>query len=246
MPASQSNRLPRHGLMAALALALCLPLLPAQVHGGPKTVKKVKKKRTILQFASRLMDEDNKPVSGIFAMSFGLKKPKARRTFWQERHWVAVDNGNYALQLGRARPLPKGFDPKTAVMEVSIRGTGTVLVEALSGASSLQSAAANTPGGKSIVQYAEKTGFAYEAEHTATTARIGAYNAKELNETLDKLKKRKGGVKIGRNHIYLTSSGGVGGKKFEQICPRGMSMVGLRGGSGLYIDNVQVVCAPFE
>ncbi len=226
-------------LLGGLTLAMALPMLPAQVEAGPGKVKK----RTVLQFASRLTDENNKPVSGIFPMSFALKTPKGKRAYWQEQHWVAVANGHYALELGRLKTLPKAFDPKTAIMEVGIRGTGNVLVEALSGQ---RSPTTNARTGKTIVPYAEKTGFAYDAEHTATTARIGAYNAKELNETLDKLKKRKNGVRIGSNRIYLTSAGGVGGTKFEQICPRGMLMVGVRGGSGKFIDNVQVICAPFE
>ena len=227
------------GLMFLLAAGLTLS--PGVADAAPSSVKK----RTTLQFESRLRDEDGKPVSGIFAMTFALHKPKTKGTFWREFHWVAVDNGHYGLQLGQSKRLPKGFDPKTAIMEVGIRGVGVVLTEALSGSESA-SGGDGAPQPKRIVQYAEKTGFAYDAEHAATTARIGVYNAKELTETIDKLKKKKGKFKVGRNHIYLTSAGGVGGTKFEQICPRNMIMVGLRGGAGLYMDNIQVVCAPLE
>ena len=67
-----------------------------------------------------------------------------------------------------------------------------------------------------------------------------------MKEILDKLDKRKSKFKVSRNRINLTSAGGVGGNKFEQICPPGTIAVGIRGGAGIYIDNLQVVCAPLE
>ena len=229
-------------LAAILSLPLLLPSVPSVANAGSRT----QAKRTILEFESRLRDENDKPVSGIFPMLFELKKPKAKRAFWSEKHWVAVDNGRYALQLGRSTRLPKGFDPKTAIMEVAIKGAGQVLREALAGASASLSEVVDAPTGKRIVQYAEKAGFAYDAEHATITDRIGAYNAKELKDTLEELKKRKVKLKVSRNRINLTSAGGVGSTKFEQICPPGTIAVGIRGGAGIYIDNLQVVCAPFE
>lgn len=227
---------------AALVLALALPLLPAQAVAGPRTLAK----RTILEFESRLRDEKDKPVSGIFPMSFQLKKPKAKRAFWQENHWVAVDNGRYSLQLGRSKRLPKRFAPKSAIIEVGIKGIGRVLREPLGGTSASLAEVVDAPAGKGVVQYAEKAGFAYDAERATISDRIGPYNAKELKETLEKLKKRKVKFKVSRNRVNLTSAGGVGGNKFEQICPPGTIAVGIRGGAGIYIDNLQVVCAPLE
>ena len=229
-------------LVVLLSVPMLLPLLPSTAEAGKRKLSK----RTILEFESRLRDENNKPVSGIFPMSFQLKKPKAKRAFWKEYHWVAVDNGRYALQLGRSKRLPKGFDPKTAIIEVGIKGAGQVLREALAGASASLTEVVDGPTGKRIVQYAEKAGFAYDAEHATISDRIGAYNAKELKDTIEELKKRKTKLKVSRNRINLTSVGGVGGNKFEQICPPGTLAVGIRGGAGIYIDNLQVVCAPFE
>ncbi len=231
-------------LPLVLMFAMALPSLPVAALAKGSTKRPAK--RTILEFDSRLRDENNKPVSGIFPMNFALRKPKSKRSFWREQHWVAVDNGRYSLQLGRKSRLPKRFDPKTAVIDVSIKGAGKVLSEPLSGASASLSEVTDGPRGKRIVQYAEKSGFAYDAEHATIADRIGAYNAKELKETLEKLKKRKNKVKVSRNRINLTSAGGVGGNKFEQICPPGTVAVGIRGGAGIYIDNLQVVCAPLE
>ncbi len=209
----------------------------------------VKDKRTVLQFDSTLKDDENKPVAGIFPMQFELRKPKQKKAFWKEKLWVAVDNGKYNVQLGKATSLPKGLDPKTAIMVVSIVGSGEILQEPLAGETS--EIADLTGGGKGetgkrIVQYAEKSGFAYEAEKSAVAERIGNYTAKLLQDTLDALDKKKLKVKIGKNYQNTASIGGAGGQPFESLCPPGHVAVGIRGGSGIYIDNFQVICAPLE
>ena len=101
-------------------------------------------------------------------------------------------------------------------------------------------------GGKRIVPFAEKAGFAFEAERSQSTDRIGQYTAKLLTETLDALDKRKVKVKVSKNHVNLSSIGGAGGTPFEMICPPGSVAVGIRGGAGIYIDNFELVCAPLE
>lgn len=204
-------------------------------------------KRTVLQFESTLKDEESKPISGIFPMQFELRKPTGKKSFWKEKHWVAIDNGKYALALGRSTPLPKGLDAKTAVLVVSIVGEGEVMHEPLSGEPMPDPEGGKFGAdGKRIVQYAEKSGFAYEAERAASTERIGQYTAKLLADTLEALDKRKVKIKVSKNHVNLTSIGGAGGTPFEAICPAGTVVVGIRGGSGIYIDNFQVVCAPLE
>ena len=228
-----------------LSVSLCaVPAYAAANRSGAAT------KRTVLQFESTLKDEEQKPVSGIFSMLFELHKPKQKAMFWKEKHWVAIDNGHYAIQLGHDAALPKGLDPKTAVMSVSIAGVGNVLEEPLAGGGALaeveDSGGGYASGGKRIVPYAEKAGFSYEAERATVADRIGNFTAKMLQEALDALDKRKVKVKPSKSTHMLTSIGGAGGTPFEAVCPAGMVVVGLRGGSGIYIDNFQVVCAPLE
>ena len=227
-------------------LALALPAFPAHAAAAHAEAGG---KRTVLQFESTLRDEDQKPVSGIFLMEFNLHKPKQAKVFWKEKHWVAIDNGHYSIQLGHAAALPKGLDPKTAVMAVNIVGVGQVLEEPLAGGAALTEVddhGVASAGGKRIVPYAEKSGFAYEAERATVADRIGNLTAKMLQDALDALDKRKAKVKPSKNTHMLTSIGGAGGTPFEAMCPAGMVVVGIRGGSGIYIDNFQVVCAPLE
>lgn len=235
-------------------LSILTLLLSQTLLAAPKHVAAAKTpgngKRTVLQFESTLKDEDQKPVSGVFPMQFELHKPKVKTAFWKEKHWVAIDNGHYTLQLGLSTALPKGLDPKTAVMAVSITGVGQVLEEPLAGDTPMQEVdenrTATSAGGKRIVPYAEKSGFAYEAERATVADRLGNFTAKLLQEALDALEKRKVKVKPSKNTHMLTSIGGAGGTPFEATCPAGMVMVGIRGGAGIYIDNFQVVCAPLE
>ena len=215
--------------------------------GVATAAEKAADKRTVLQFESTLKDEDQKPVSGILPMLFELRKAKGGKAFWKEKHWIAVDNGKYALQLGRTAPLPKGLDTSSTIIAVSIVGAGEVLSEPLSGKPlEVPGGSAGGGDGKRLVQYAEKAGFAYEAERAGSADRIGEYTAKLLAETLEALDKRKVKIKISKNHINLSSVGGAGGTPFEMVCPPGLVMVGLRGGAGIYIDNMQAVCAPLE
>lgn len=237
----------RQGLLCVACAVLAAVLTAAlfrvsEVHAAEPT------KRTVLTFESTLKDDDNRPVSGIFPMQFELRKPRSSKAFWKEKHWVAIDNGHYAIQLGREANLPKNLDPKSAVMVVSIVGAGEVLTEPLAGGDAAlhEVDAAATGGGKRIVQYAEKAGFAYESERATVADRIGNFTAKLLQEAIDELRNRKVKVKVGRNHVNLSSVGGSGGTPFETICPPGMVVVGMRGGAGIYIDNFQMVCGPLE
>jgi hypothetical protein len=237
------NLAPRAALwVVVFALGSALAHIPAPAAAKTPT----RKLTTVLDFDSRLKDENGKPVTGIFRMKFELKKPKSKRAMWHETHWVAVDNGKYGLKLGRTKELPAKLDPSMVMIEVAIVGAGTILSEPLSGADASLSQVEAGHGGKRIVQYAEKAGFAYDAEHAGVADRVGPYTGKLLAETIEKLERRKYKVKVSRNRINLTSAGGVGGIPYEQICPPGTVAVGLRGGSGIYIDNVQIVCAPLE
>lgn len=203
--------------------------------------------RTVITYQSTLKDDDNKPVAGIFQMVFELRKPKSKKAFWREKHWVSIDNGHYSLALGRQTALPKDLDPKTAIIAISMPGMGEILAESLSGeAVSTEPSLAGGGDGKRIVPYAEKAGFAYEAEKAANADRIGNWTAKLLQDAIDELQKRKVKIKVGKNQVNLSTVGGAGGTPFEALCPSGMVVVGIRGGAGIYIDNFQVVCAPLE
>jgi hypothetical protein len=227
------------GLTAGLATSAALATTALAGDPAPR--------RTVISYDSTLRDQENKAVSGLFAMTFELRKAKAKKSFWKEKHWVSVDNGQYRVQLGRQTNLPKDFDPKSVAIRISITGVGEVLNESLTGGDlSVTEESSGVSSSKKVVQYAEKAGFAYEAERATVADRLGNFTAKVLQDALDELRGRKLKVKVSKNYMNLPTIGGVGGTPFESICPAGHTMVGIRGGSGIYIDNFQVVCAPLE
>ena len=70
-------------------------------------------------------------------------------------------------------------------MVVSIPGVGEVLTEPLAGEAALtQVDEKPSASGKRIVQYAEKSGFAYEAERATVADRIGNFTAKLLGDPI--------------------------------------------------------------
>lgn len=246
-PRAAPPRLDRPRRRAAVPLLLvAATLLLAPAPGLAKSKSRKDRKKTVVVFDSRLKDDANKPVSGVFPMVFEIRKSKrSRRSMWKEKHWVAIDNGRYEVKLGLDKALPSKFDASKAIIAVSIAGAGQVLEEPLAGADASVTEVEDS-GGKRIVQYAEKAGFAYDAEKAAAADRLGTWTAEKLGEEIEKLKRRKAKVTVGRNRINLTMAGGVGGTPFEQMCPPGTVVVGIRGAAGLYLDQIQAVCAPLE
>ncbi len=195
---------------------------------------------------------------------------KAKRPKWKEHHWVAVDAGVYTVELGHDHPIPRSLDLNRSILSISLDGVGEIVRDkpvlapppapaaatatqgGTSGASTAvaptaaPAAAASTPGatraraGGTVVDYAERAGYAFEAEH--------ATNADKLqNLTLDELQKRLSRpIRISHQTRTTEGAGGKGGYDFEYLCPKGYVAVGIKGRSGIYVDYIQLVCAKLE
>ena len=61
-----------------------------------------------IEYEGQLLDEDRKPIAGIFPLEFLLYRGESDdRAIWRETHWVAVHSGRYKVRLGstsRIRP----------------------------------------------------------------------------------------------------------------------------------------------
>jgi hypothetical protein len=85
------------------------------------------------------------------------------------------------------------------------------------------------------VDYAEKAGFAFAAEKADDATRLGGL-------TLEQLKRKLGGgsggsISIGEQPWMSQSKG---------LCPEGYVMTGVRGGSGMYVDRVGIICSKLK
>jgi len=231
-------------------LLSCLLVAPAALAG--KT----------LVHQGMLEDARRKPIGGVFPLSFSLhKKPKGGKTLWSESHFVAVDHGNYEVELGVTRPISDKLDLTKLFLSVSVTGGDEIVRErvnvkglrdtreqpsevtaAVSGPA-VDASRTGKGGTKGIVDYAETAGLAYEAEHAKSADRIGSLTEEDLEERM----KRSGGkARIGANKRFTSLAGGEAGLPYELKCPKGYVVTGVRGGGGIYIDSIQLICSPLE
>lgn len=204
-------------------------------------------------YEGKLQDADRKPIGGIFPLSFALhRNARKGRSLWKEEHFVAIDQGRYEVRLGSKTPIPSGLDVSKLYLSVSVSGGDEIVRERLS-TDSVRSASKSSDAGsrkgktsgdnKSIVAYAETSGLAYEAEHAKVADRVGDWGQAELE---DHLKNISGKVRISSSKRYTGSAGGEGGVTYELKCPKGHVVTGVRGGGGIYLDSIQLICSPLE
>jgi hypothetical protein len=165
---------------------------------------------------------------------------------------VTVDGGKYQITLGKKRAIPSHLKLDNMFLAVSISDGAEIVREKIDPSSVQnfeQARQANHPIAskkskeKSVVDYAETAGLSYESEHAKTADRIGNLSEKDL---LEELNKPKPSVKLGSSKRYTSSAGGEGGIAYELKCPKGHVVTGVRGGAGLYLDSIQLVCTPLD
>jgi hypothetical protein len=217
----------------------------------------------VLVYGGKLLDERAAPIGGVFPLTFALyNKSRGGKALWSEGHFVAVDSGLYTVELGRKNKISKGVKLDSLWVGVRITGgpelvrerfipEGTQPDEVIRNDRDDPPAKGNQQGG--VVDYAEKAGFAYVAEKADNAVRLDGL-------TLDQLRKQLGSgggsgkgagkgnleVSLGSNTFNAPSAGGDGGTPYQQLCPDGYVVTGMRGGSGLYVDRVGIICSPLE
>lgn len=247
------------GLGASPALAS--PPAPPSVPGSSKPAPAA---ADTFLYKGKLLDDAGKPVSGIFPLTFRLHPSlKARNALWTETLWVAVDRGVYTVALGASKPLPRRDDLDKLVLSVSVRGGPELLrepflpVEARPPVLTAGPAGASHggPGGRagSGVRYAETAAYAVEADHAKNADRIQNLTLEDLVRRLaeeigNALGQGAGGkVRIGTTKRLGNRVGGPGGTgEYNEGCPKGHVMTGIRGASGNFIDSIQIICSPLE
>ncbi len=212
-----------------------------------------------LIFSGSLQDERGDVISGIYPLQFSLhRSERARGRAWSERHWVAVEDGVYTVELGHTNRLPQRLDINSAYISVSARDGSELTRVALSernlpgfkpsarASVDPEDAAPATShviaGGR--VDYAEKAGIAYEAELARNCQRLENLS---LNQVEERIKKGvESGARVGVSTRSTGPAGGTGGRHYRLMCPRGYVAVGIEGGAGIYLDSIEVICAPLE
>lgn len=255
-------------LPAALLLLPVTAMAAGPAPAAPKVpgAAKAEAVAQVVAYKGKMVDEAGKPVSGIFPITFKVYAGlESKRPVWSEAMWVAVDRGLYHVRLGEKKPLPKA-DLTKLVLGVDIRGIGEVAREPLVAAAKVVTAAtgpAKQGGGTPVaaasgsshqagaVKYADGAGYAVEADHAKNADRLQNLTVDDL---VRKIGEEGGGgagggktVKIGTARRFGTHIGGTGGvSEYNETCPKGWVMVGLKGAYGNFLDSIQIICAPLE
>lgn len=204
----------------------------------------------VISYKGRMVDEAGKPVSGIFPLTFKLyKSEKKGAPIWSEFQWVAVDRGVYVVRLGEKKALPKQ-DTSEMFIGVEVKGVGEIARERVSPKAE-HIGLGPAKRDQSSVKYADSAGFAVQAEHAKNSDRIQNLTIEDLIRKVLEEIGQGGGLgskpKVGQPKHYGQRIGGPGGLgEYNEVCPKGQVMVGVRGGAGIYIDSIQIICAPIE
>lgn len=256
-----SNRVMLVGLTALLSI--CTASVGWAKPSAPKVPGNQTNTVTVIPYEGSLVDEAGKPISGIYPMEFKLYKgTESKKAIWSDFMWVSVEGGVYVVRIGANKKLPANFEPLKLVLGVDIRGVGEIYRAPLAGPQgegssgpAIRVVKANAaPGGTHVgeAKYADSAGFAVEAEHAKNSDRIQNLTVEDIVRKISE----EGGVgggggdskaKVGRARRYGNRVGGPGGvSEFNEMCPKGYVMTGLRGAAGNFIDAVQIVCSPLE
>jgi len=228
-------------LALALALALSMPAGDALARSG---------KSPRVPYTGQLQNENMRPIAGVYPMQFSLYKTrKGRRAVWSESLWVAVENGNYTVEIGARKKLPKKLKLERLFLGVEIVGVGEILRERLipestpAIASGTPQAPAPPPADRNTSTQnstVDEAMFAYEAGYAKNAAKINNMDVEELKQYIHVP------VKLGPATKNTGAAGGSGGYEFNESCPKGYVVTGMRGAAGKYLDSISLICSPIE
>lgn len=264
-------RIDRYVKFVSCLAAVAAVTVSTGVFAGDRPQPGLPVRATVVEYTGKMVDESGKPVSGIYPITFKLyPATKSNRALWSETSWVGVSDGQYKIGIGSGKLLPAGQDFTKLMLAVEIKGkelSRAVFMDADTAkkvkAAQEQNAISQVklvedggrdskmPAGNSgSVKYADSAGYAVSADHAKNADRLQNLTVEDL---VKKMQEEGGGsagggaVTVGKTRRYGDRVGGDGGTtEYNEVCPRGYVMVGIRGGAGKFLDSIQIVCAPLE
>lgn len=211
----------------------------------------------LVAYEGQLLDAHRKPLSGVYPLTFSLyRSEKSTRPAWSEAHFVAVEDGKYAVHLGDTRPIPPTLHLERLYISVGVTGGAELVREklAVDAAGAPEAAPAVAPDVEPAASpdkkvraagdsYAEIAGFAYEADRAHAADAVGGITAAELRKMV---KESKSEITIGTRTRNSESAGGTGGQPYTLRCPKGYVVTGIQGGAAAFVDSISIICSPLE
>lgn len=207
-------------------------------------------------FVGELLDDANRPISGIFPLEFRLyRNGEAETPVWTEQQHVAVYEGMYEVHLGRVNGIPAEWVGQERVVEVALGDVALSRQPLLLARWNPEGAGAPTIRHERTVDLAGTAISADEAGFAHNCRTLGGQNLAsldhyaELRDQLDELRERidrPAGNRIGTEVVTLPRIGGEDGFAYEYRCPPGFVMTGARGGDGQLIDGFRIICTQLQ
>jgi hypothetical protein len=211
------------------------------------------------RFRGELVDQQNRPISGVFKMEFSIANDRESVPFWREGRYVAVQEGMYELSLGESTPLPASFEGRTVAIRTTLgsdQPEGPPVMWVVT-APPTRPDGGLPPDlrGRSFVDVADRAIEADRAIVAENCLSLGGKPAAELdksaefNRLLSEIRaeiRDKGGAKLSAETQVLERAGGPGGNPYQRQCPPNHVVTGFRGGMGNFLDSIEIVCSPIE
>lgn len=227
----------------------------------------------VARYEGELIDDQARPLAGIFALTFKLyPEQEAEEAVWEEHHFLAVVEGGYTVRLGENTLLNPEWSGREMYVAVEFMGqeivreaqslTHSPIVEITpqDPLEQLHQLLAGRVIEVTFAHLADHALTALQAEHAADADRLGGRTAAEIDRYDDLVEmlaehqidpNAHGGAArttrtTGDATMVLQRAGGEGGIPYTRMCPRGYVVVGIQGAAGGFIDSIQLVCAPLE
>ena len=222
-------------LRLVLIAAMLLPLFPRTAEAVPKT----------LIYTGSLKDEKGGPIGGIYWFRYALHRTRnEQKMLWSEEMYVAIDSGNYQVELGKERPIPQALDLTDLYLSVTVDGheISRTPIEPYMISGGPPDQAGDSPAGKRAAPVgAETCKHCQRADRAADAERLGGMSVKQVTNLVAKKQ-----VQVGTAAHFTSTVGSGDGSPFRLSCPPGFVVTGIKGKADEGIANLQLVCSPLE
>jgi hypothetical protein len=235
------------------------PAQPAPQQSAPAIDPSRAPKSYILsRYTGELADDDLKPISGIFRVTFKLFPDMAApKEIWAETLFVTIVEGRYDVALGRVTPIGANLDGRQLFLSATLEEEPGERIPFAVLAADTRDDSPSGPifRGKSFADVADRALVATRAATADNCATLGGKTAeeidqsKELNKRVSELREAlrdKSSIKLGGQQQVLERVGGSGGNSYQRQCPPGFVVTGFRGGQGQFLDSIEIVCNAIE
>ena len=238
------------------------PVQPAQPAASPPpaTVDPSRAPKSYIQsrYTGELADDELKPISGIFKITFKLFPDiSAPSEIWSEELFVSILEGRYDVTLGRVVPIGVNLDGRQLFLSAALDEDPGERIPFAVRSADVRDDSPSGPifRGKSFADVADRALVATRAATADNCSTLGGKTAeeidqsKELNKRVSELReslREKSSIKLGGQQQVLERVGGAGGNSYQRQCPPGFVVTGFRGGQGQFLDSIEIVCNAIE